>query len=220
MADSKGNLGGRLLHVMLVVLGGAIAASACFLVLPLIQAITALPPADTELRSIDTASLEPPPPAPEPEKQEEEEKEEKPPELDEAPLDLSQLELALNPGMSGGWMSGNFTIKVDGLGTGGQKGASDSLFSLADLDQKPRAVYQPSPVLDAKMRGKGPATVYIVFTVGTTGKVESATVQKSNNPVFNRAALTAVKKWKFQPGKRKGKSVRFNMRVPITFPRG
>ena len=30
-------------------------------------------------------------------------------------------------------------------------------------------------------------------------------------------ALKAVKQWKFEPGKRKGKPVQFRMRVPITF---
>jgi len=43
-------------------------------------------------------------------------------------------------------------------------------------------------------------------------------VQSSPDPVFERPALTAVKQWKFEPGKRGGQAVRFRMRVPITFP--
>ena len=35
-----------------------------------------------------------------------------------------------------------------------------------------------------------------------------------------RPALAAVKKWKFEPGKKGGEPVRFRMRVPITFPKG
>jgi len=42
-------------------------------------------------------------------------------------------------------------------------------------------------------------------------------VQQSPDPVFDRAALDAIKKWKFEPGKRNGKPVRFRMRQPITF---
>jgi protein TonB len=38
--------------------------------------------------------------------------------------------------------------------------------------------------------------------------------------VFEAPALKAVKQWKFEPGKKNGKAVRFRMRVPITFPKG
>jgi protein TonB len=47
--------------------------------------------------------------------------------------------------------------------------------------------------------------------------VQRATVQKSSHPAFEAPALTAVGKWRFEPGKRKGESVAFKMRVPITF---
>jgi periplasmic protein TonB len=96
----------------------------------------------------------------------------------------------------------------------------DALFSLADLDQKPRAVYQPSPVVSAEARKKAPGTVYVLFIVDERGKVESPLIQKSSDPVFDQPALSAVKNWKFEPGKRNGKAVRFRMRVPITFPQG
>jgi protein TonB len=45
-------------------------------------------------------------------------------------------------------------------------------------------------------------------------------VQSSSDPVFEAPSLAAVKQWKFEPGKRNGKPVRFRMRVPITFPEG
>jgi len=32
--------------------------------------------------------------------------------------------------------------------------------------------------------------------------------------------MLAVKRWKFEPGKRGGKPVRFRMLAPITFPEG
>ncbi|MBZ0258769.1 energy transducer TonB, partial [bacterium] len=52
------------------------------------------------------------------------------------------------------------------------------------------------------------------------GQVENPIVQKSTDPIFENPALSAVKKWKFEPGKRNGEPVRFRMRVPITFPKG
>ena len=96
----------------------------------------------------------------------------------------------------------------------------DALFSLADLDQKPRVIYQPSPTLSAKVRKKAPGTVYVIFVVDQRGRVVNPSVQKSSDPIFERPALAAVKKWRFEPGKRKGEAVRFRMRVPITFPAG
>jgi protein TonB len=67
------------------------------------------------------------------------------------------------------------------------------------------------------IRRKAPGTVYIVFLVDEEGRVQNPVVQQSPDPVFDRAALDAIKKWKFEPGKRNGKPVRFRMRQPITF---
>ncbi len=95
----------------------------------------------------------------------------------------------------------------------------DALFSLAELDQKPRVIYQPGPTLSREIREKAPGKVYIVFIVDKDGRVVKPKVQKSSDPVFEKSALRAVMKWKFEPGKRSGKPVRFRMRVPITFPK-
>jgi protein TonB len=115
-------------------------------------------------------------------------------------------------------MSGDFAVKLN-TATSESKDV-DALFSLADLDQKPRVVYQASPRLTKELRRKAPGTVYIIFIVNRKGQVEKPQVQKSTDPVFEKPALNAVKKWKFEPGKRKGNPVRFRMRVPITFPKG
>lgn len=189
-----------------------------FLVLPLMQAISKGPTTDTLLTDMNAAHVPPPPPPVEEEPEKEPEPEEKPPNLEEdaPPLDLNQLELALNPGFNDSWLGGDFAVKLNGAGGGGDD--VDALFSLADLDQKPRAIYQPSPVLTPKVREKAPGTVYVVFVVDPQGKVEDPKVQRSDDPIFERPALAAVKKWKFEPGRRAGKPVRFRMRVPITFP--
>lgn len=199
-------------------------ALACFLVLPLMQSINKPPVDDLIVQGIDTAALPPPPPPPPEEEPEEEEQEDEPPppELapDNVPLDLSQLELALNPPMGDGWLGGDFQVKLGASAMGGQSAADevDALFSIADLDQKPRVVYQPGPVLSADVRRKAPGTVYVLFVVDQSGRVSEPLVQKSTDPVFERPALSAVKQWKFEPGKRNGQAVRFRMRVPITFP--
>lgn len=210
----------RMLHRMAVVAGSLLLTAVFFLVLPLMQAIQASPTADLIVQQVDSASVPPPPPPPveEPEEEEEEEPDEEPLELAEEaqPLELSQLELALNPGFGAGALTGDFAIKIDGAAAGGRE--MEELFSIADLDQKPRAVYQPSPVLDAAARKKAPGKVTILFVVDRSGAVQNPVVQASSDPVLERPALAAVKQWKFEPGKRNGQPVRFRMRAPITFP--
>lgn len=192
-----------------------------FLVLPLIQTLTKPPGPDTLLHAMDTAQLNAPEPPPEPEPEKEEpEPEEEPPQLNEdaPPLDLSQLELALNIGVSEGLLGGDFAVQLHTAAA--QADDVDALFSVADLDQKPRPIYQPSPVLSKEAQKKTPGTVYVIFIVDQQGRVENPQVQQSTDPVFDKPALSAVKQWKFEPGKRNGQPVRFRMRVPITFPKG
>ncbi len=204
---------------LLVVAGAASMTLAFFLVLPLIQAIGELPQGDTVVRALETTALPPPPPPPEPEVEPEPEPEETPPELAEEapPLDLSQLALALNPGFGDGGLGGDFAIDLGAVMQ--SRGDTDALFSLADLDQKPRALYRPSPVLNSKQRRATPGSVTVVFIVDQSGRVEAPVVMNSTDPVFERSALAAIKKWKFEPGKRGGKSVRFRIRQPISFPK-
>ena len=148
---------------------------------------------------------------------------EKAPELKEepAPLDLAQLELALNPGLGDG-TGGDFLSRapamLSGHATAATEAVAEQIFSLTDLDQPPRVLVQPAPEYPAALRKqKLDGTVYVLFMVDRTGRVDNPIVQKSTNPAFEPAALQAVKRWKFESGKRNGQAVVFRMRVPITF---
>ncbi|HOM61870.1 MAG TPA: TonB family protein [Anaerohalosphaeraceae bacterium] len=205
----------------LIVLAGAVGLTLLFfMVLPFMQTLAKPPAMDLIVQAVDTAKLEAPPPPPESEPEPEEKSPEKPPEfIDEAPpLDLAQIELALDPGFGEGWLGGDFAVKLHSIVS--EQAEVDALFSIADLDQKPRILYQPSPTLTLELRKKAPATVYIIFIVNQAGRVENPVVQSSPDPIFENPALNAVKQWKFEPGKRGGQPVRFRMRVPITFPKG
>ncbi|MGF1572420.1 MAG: energy transducer TonB [Sumerlaeia bacterium] len=211
-----------LLHRLVVLVGASALTFLFFMILPLIQQLTENRSTDLMVQTIDTAQLDAPPPPPEEEEEEEPEPEEQePPELtDESPpLDLSQLELALNPGVSDGWLGGDFAVNLNAAAANAG-GDVDKLFSVADLDQKPRAIYQSAPTLTAAFRKRAPGTVYIIFIVNQQGRVTDPIVQSSTDPIFEKPALDAIKNWKFEPGKRGGKPVRFRMRVPITFPKG
>jgi periplasmic protein TonB len=211
-------------HRLLVLLGAVVLTFAFFVVLPLMQTISRPPTDDLSLQTVDLANAEPPPPPP-PEDEEPEpepEPEETPPQfVEEAPpLDLSQLELALNPGFGDNWMgTGDFAVM---LNTVGPKSGDDldAVFSMADLDQKPRVIYQPGPTVTRQLRRKTPAKVNIIFIVDENGRVVEPKVRSSTDPLFEAPALGAVARWKFEPGKRGGKAVRFRMMAPITFPEG
>jgi protein TonB len=217
-------------HRLWTILGAALLTLIFFIVLPLMQTISKPPTNALFLAEVDLAHAEPPPPPPPPSEEEPERKletEDRLPELVEQapPLDLSQLELALNPGFSEGWMAGgDFAINLNALmattNTSSGGDGLDAIFSELDLDEKPRAVYQPGPVMNVQMRRRTPATVYILFLVDERGRVVEPRVQKSTDQIFEKPALSAVKQWQFEPGKRKGKAVRFRMRVPIIFPQG
>jgi protein TonB len=213
----------ELVHRVIVTVGALSMALAFFLVLPLMETITKPPETDLIVSSVDTANLPPPPPPPpEEEKKPEPEKEKEPPKLAEEapPLDLEQLSLALNPGLIGGdSLGGDFAVKLNLAGAGGSSGDVDTLFSLSDLDKKPRIIYQPSPSLTPQVRQKAPGTVHIIFMVDQSGKVENPIVQNSTDPVFEAPALAAIKQWRFEPGNRNGQPVKFRMRVPIIFPK-
>jgi protein TonB len=95
---------------------------------------------------------------------------------------------------------------------------TEMVFSLADLDQQPRAVFQTPPNYPADLRKrKVEGTVYVVFIVDQNGRVVNPRVEKTTHPAFERPALEAIKNWKFEPGVKAGQKVHFKMRVPITF---
>lgn len=215
------------LHRLLVVVGACALAVALFLTLPLLQAITQVPEADLTVRSVDAAEVTPPPPPPPEEEKKADEKPEdepEPPKLMEesTPLDLSQLELALDLGMGGAAMGGDFAIQINttiGSGAGAGADAADETLSIDDLDQAPRLVHSPAPAMNDALRKKAPGKVVVIFFVDINGRVENPVVQTTSDPAFERPALNAIKQWRFEPGKRKGAPVRFRMRQSITFPK-
>lgn len=207
----------RLRHRLLVAGGGAMSSVACFLVLPLMQAIASRADDVVTLTQVDTV-LPPPPEAPPPEPEKQKEEEEKPPELSEEapPLDLSQLELALNPtlGGGGGWLAGDFGVKLDNITRAAAGG--DDVFDDVDLDQKPKVVFDVAPSLPPALRRRA-ATVVVTFYVTADGRVESPTVFKSSDPEFDACVLSALRQWRFEPGRRNNQPVRFRMKLPFKF---
>ncbi len=142
------------------------------------------------------------------------------PELEAA--SLSAIEAALS-GQAGG--GGDFAEalsfssggRIGGMGKAGALDDSlEKAFSLAEIDQKPRAIFQAAPVYPAGKRSLE-VVVNVVFVVDQTGKVANPRVERSTDPAFEKPAVDAVKQWKFEPAIKAGQRVSCKMRVPIRF---
>jgi periplasmic protein TonB len=139
-------------------------------------------------------------------------------------LSLNALEGALAPGMT----AGDFGWGVS-LGSGGRIGGTGSavdaelaaaggIFDAADLDQKPRTLFQVPPLYPAELRRKKAAgTVYVLFVVDQQGRVQDPKIESSPDAAFERPVIDAVKRWRFEPGSRNGQKVQCKMRLPIRF---
>lgn len=99
---------------------------------------------------------------------------------------------------------------------GGPDGAP--IFALDKLDAQPRAKVQVPPDYPFALRSAGiEGNAMIEFDVNASGQVVSARALSSTHREFADAAVRAVLKWRFEPGKRYGKPVPFRMVVPVGF---
>ncbi|HEV8112954.1 MAG TPA: TonB family protein [Planctomycetota bacterium] len=137
---------------------------------------------------------------------------------------LSAIEAALNgQGAAGGDFADALSFSSGGrIGGMGKAGALEeqleSAFSMSEIDQKPRPIFQTAPVYPSEMRGKSlEGVVTVIFVVDSGGKVSGPRVEKSSHPEFDKPALDAVKQWKFEPAVKGGQRVACKMRVPIRF---
>lgn len=216
-----------LLHAAIVLFGGILFPKAVE---------TYSVPQEVELLSDDTDEEEPPRQL---EEEEELQTEEEPPPdateilksleepvaADAPALDaasLGALEQALDGHGGGGDFAQALSLTSGGrIGGSGKAGSDDELesaFSLAEIDQRPRVVFQAAPLYPRELRGKRmEGVVTVVFVVSAAGKVVSPGVVKSTHPAFEKPALEAVRQWKFDPAIKGGQRVGCRMRCPIRF---
>lgn len=91
-------------------------------------------------------------------------------------------------------------------------------FEISQLDQKPVPRFQARPVYPAALREKKVSGEAVVdFIVDTNGDVQNAFALRNTHPAFGEAAVAAVAKWKFKPGRKAGRDVNTHMQVPIVF---
>ena len=82
----------------------------------------------------------------------------------------------------------------------------------------PRAKVQLPPDYPAAMRQSGVSgSVLVEFDVDREGRVTRAAAVRYTEREFVEPALRAVRKWRFEPGRRQGVAVAFRLVVPIEF---
>jgi protein TonB len=117
----------------------------------------------------------------------------------------------------------NVAIRISagpvGLPDGIREGRADvTVFSSDLLDNTPRTKSQVAPSYPAAERSAGlTGEVLVEFVVDESGRVQHAHVVRSSAAAFESSTLRAVERWRFEPGKKNGRAVRFRMVVPVSF---
>jgi periplasmic protein TonB len=103
-------------------------------------------------------------------------------------------------------------------GPGTPNGAPEIVYPPAALDAAPRARFQAPPAYPYALKSSGvTGEVLVEFVVDESGHVLNPRVLKSSHFEFEAPTLAAVSKWRFEPGMRNSRAVKFMMRVPVTF---
>ena len=146
-----------------------------------------------------------------------------PPSLVDVPgvVNLNSITQAIQPPPppSLGKPTGLTNIPTGRPGTSNIGSNLGNVFNLKDLDQQPQTRgMQAKPTYPFEMRRAGiNGEVIVLFVVDTNGDVRDASVVRSTQREFEAAALQAVLKWKWKPGRKGGKAVAVRMQIPIVF---
>jgi len=131
------------------------------------------------------------------------------PEEPPPPPDLSMAK-SNKPSQDMGDMAFAIDVDVD-------VGGADFSIAASDTDVVPIVRVTPQYPLRASERGIE-GWVEVVFTIGKLGTVKDATVMNSSpSSIFDRSALKAIRKWKYNPKIENGKAVE-QPGIRVSFP--
>lgn len=111
-------------------------------------------------------------------------------------------------------------VGIISIPTGSRTGLGKGIeiFDISKLDQIPQAKVRVQPQYPFEMRRAGiTGEVLVEFIVDANGDVRNAFAVRSSQREFEAAAVQAVSKWKFRPGKKGGRNVNTRMQQPISF---
>lgn len=167
---------------------------------------------------ISSASIPPPePPPPEPPPPLEDEVEEEVDDLDQTPQELSldQLEASLNPGM-GDALTNSFNF--DSFSVNTDLDQEIQLFSIADLDSRPKPLSQIPPIYPPEFETRGyEGMVKARIMIDEQGNVTVLEIVEATHPEAIQPVRQALVKWRFEPPKKNGHAVRATYTQPLSY---
>lgn len=96
--------------------------------------------------------------------------------------------------------------------------SESGICTLAELDQRPKALRQDAPVYPRALKDDGlTGQAEIEFVVGADGRVYFPKIVSASQEDFGWAAAAAIAQWRFAPPTRNGKQVDVRMTVPVLF---
>lgn len=192
---------------------GFIFMVAVLLALPISQLISDI--VDRKTVIVEPIDLNPPPLIQQETPPEDEQEEQEIDEMEKEPerITLEQLDLMLNPDLSG-FGSSDFTMpQVDFAAA-----MDEIIYDLGDLTRQPRRLSGPAPQTPHELRRAGiSGRVVAVMVIRMDGSVGAITIEYSDNPAFDEAVIRAVRKWRWEPGEKDGKAVNTRVRMPFLF---
>jgi protein TonB len=108
--------------------------------------------------------------------------------------------------------------EVEVLATAAQSASSAASFGAADELPRKRAT-NAAPAYPAAARAAGQqGTVILLVRLAASGSVESVSVTASSGfQLLDDSALQTVRRWRFDPARRGGRPIPFDVEVPIRF---
>jgi protein TonB len=146
-----------------------------------------------------------------------------PPELPDVPTKLSDGQLTIPFDTRPRKFDHSSNSIPDTIGTkdgvlGGMDLSGITIYPPDALDRVPGARVQvPPDYPPAKQQSGAGGSVLVEFDVDPAGRVVRAEAIRYTDREFAEPAVRAVRKWRFEPGRRNGKAVSFRMAVPIEF---
>ena len=98
------------------------------------------------------------------------------------------------------------------------KAGAQSVFSTEELNAQAKLRVPVSPVYPDEMKqARTEGSVTIEFIVCKDGAVRYPRIVKSSHPAFEKAAIDAVWKWRYNPGRKEGQDVNCRVRQILEF---
>lgn len=207
-----------------------------YLLLPYLEQLNAQPEKRTEIRRVNTVSLPPPvkdkptlEPEPEMKKTKRNVREKAPkPELKKQvkPVKPKPVQTSLSletPGVQGDFVV-DFRVHKAPVTTHTVEQAQapakvKSEYTVTELDGVPKPTNRLSPIYPFRARRqKVEGAVTVEFTIDTDGRTSDLRIIEAEPAnTFDEAALRAIRKWRFKPGRKNGKAVVTRVQQTITF---